>query len=295
MYVWLREPQTAEEIEALYRRVYAGRPMVRIRRAGHLPELHHVAHTNFCDIGFALDPAGERLVVVSCLDNLGKGAAGQAVQNLNGMFGFEKAGRTDMRMVIKFAGALLERPEGAACNPWRARWRKLARQGHELLVVHGGGKIFTATLQRLGIKSRFVDGLRVTDRETRDVALMVLGGLLNKQLAAAISAAGQPAVGISAGDSACFRARPLARPAGLGFVGELTGVNASFFKSLWKAGMVPVAACLGLGPESEIYNINADQMAAAAAEYVRRRAADLPHRRGRRAGRQRGAGGGGVR
>jgi len=91
VYVWLKDPQTAEEIEALYRRAYAGRPMMRIRRAGHLPELHHVAHTNFCDLGFALDPSGERLVVVSCLDNLGKGAAGQAVQNLNGMFGFEEA------------------------------------------------------------------------------------------------------------------------------------------------------------------------------------------------------------
>ncbi|HEV3278961.1 MAG TPA: acetylglutamate kinase [Terriglobia bacterium] len=169
-----------------------------------------------------------------------------------------------MRMVIKFAGALLDRPlEGLA-----RQVADLAGQGHELLVVHGGGKIFTATLARLGIKSRFVDGLRVTDRATRDAALMVFGGLLNKQLAAAISAAGRPAIGISAGDAACFPARPLARPADLGFVGELTGANTAFFGSLWKAGLVPVAACLGLGPHREIYNINADQMAAAAAEYL---------------------------
>jgi N-acetyl-gamma-glutamyl-phosphate reductase len=59
--------------------------MVRVLPGGRLPELQHVTHTNFCDIGFALDPSGERLVVVACLDNLGKGAAGQAVQNLNGM------------------------------------------------------------------------------------------------------------------------------------------------------------------------------------------------------------------
>ncbi len=85
--VWLERPRAAEEIEALYRRVYAGRPLVRIWPAGRWPELQHVTNTNFCDIGFALDPAEERLVVVSCLDNLGKGAAGQAVQNLNGMFG----------------------------------------------------------------------------------------------------------------------------------------------------------------------------------------------------------------
>ena len=65
--------------------------MVRLWPVGRLPELQHVAHTNFCDIGFALDSQGERLVVVSCLDNLGKGAAGQAVQNMNGMMGFQEA------------------------------------------------------------------------------------------------------------------------------------------------------------------------------------------------------------
>jgi N-acetyl-gamma-glutamyl-phosphate reductase len=93
LYVWLRPARQPQEIEALYRQFYAGRPMVRVLPAGRLPELQHVAHTNFCDIGFALDPSGERLIIVSCLDNLGKGAAGQAVQNLNGMYGFpETAG-----------------------------------------------------------------------------------------------------------------------------------------------------------------------------------------------------------
>jgi N-acetyl-gamma-glutamyl-phosphate reductase len=90
IYVWLDAPRAAAEVETLYRKFYAGRPMVRISPAGHLPELQHVAHTNFCDIGFALDPAGERLIVVSCLDNLGKGAAGQAVQNLNHILGIEE-------------------------------------------------------------------------------------------------------------------------------------------------------------------------------------------------------------
>jgi N-acetyl-gamma-glutamyl-phosphate reductase len=90
LYVWLDAPRTAADVEALYRTFYAGKPMVRLWPAGRLPELQHVAHTNFCDIGFALDPRGERLVVVSCLDNLGKGAAGQAVQNMNAMLGFEE-------------------------------------------------------------------------------------------------------------------------------------------------------------------------------------------------------------
>jgi N-acetyl-gamma-glutamyl-phosphate reductase len=91
IYVWLEPRRTPAEVETLYRRFYAGKPMVRLWPAGQLPELQHVAHTNFCDIGFALDSQGERLVVVSCLDNLGKGAAGQAVQNMNAMMGFEEA------------------------------------------------------------------------------------------------------------------------------------------------------------------------------------------------------------
>jgi len=173
-----------------------------------------------------------------------------------------------MRLVIKFAGALLEKPNESTYVSRAKQVAEIARQGHEALVIHGGGRTFTATLTRLGIESRFVEGLRVTDAETRDVALMVFGGLLNKQLAAAISAAGQPAVGISAGDAACFLAQPLSRPAGLEFVGELSGVNVEFIESLWAAGLVPVAACLGLGPDGQIYNINADHMAAGCAQYI---------------------------
>lgn len=93
LYLWLQSPRTAEELQALYGKFYAGKPMVRVMATGTLPELQYVTHTNFCDIGFALDSSGQRLVVVSCLDNLGKGAAGQAVQNLNGMRGYpETAG-----------------------------------------------------------------------------------------------------------------------------------------------------------------------------------------------------------
>jgi len=90
LYVWLAEPHTAADVEALFRQFFAGHPMVRIWPAGKLPELQHVAYTNFCDIGFALDAGGRRLAVVSCLDNLGKGAAGQAVQNMNAMLGIEE-------------------------------------------------------------------------------------------------------------------------------------------------------------------------------------------------------------
>jgi N-acetyl-gamma-glutamyl-phosphate reductase len=90
IYVTLDQPRAAADVETLFRHFYAGRPMVRMWRAGTLPELQHVAHTNFCDIGFVLDSSERRLVLVSCLDNLGKGAAGQAVQNLNHMLGIEE-------------------------------------------------------------------------------------------------------------------------------------------------------------------------------------------------------------
>jgi N-acetyl-gamma-glutamyl-phosphate reductase len=90
IYVNLETPQTTDAIESLYRKFYTGRSMVRIWKAGTLPEVQHSAHTNFSDIGFALDKTGQRLVIVSCLDNLGKGAAGQAVQNFNHMLGIEE-------------------------------------------------------------------------------------------------------------------------------------------------------------------------------------------------------------
>jgi len=174
-----------------------------------------------------------------------------------------------MRMVVKVAGALLERDEDV--QMLARQTAELAHAGHELLVVHGGGKIFTATLARMGIASRFVNGLRVTDRETRDAAIMVFAGLLNKKLSGAISLAGQAAIGISAADAACFLAEPMQLDdfeGGLGFVGYLTEVNVDFLRSLWREGIVPVASSMGLGADGELYNINADHMAAAAAEFI---------------------------
>jgi acetylglutamate kinase len=174
-----------------------------------------------------------------------------------------------MRIVIKFAGALLE--DDATVRGLPRQVATLAQEGHEILVVHGGGKLFTATLKRMAIESKFIGGLRVTDRETRDAAIMVFAGLLNKKLAAAISAEGQPAIGISAADSRCFPAEPMVHnevEGGLGYVGYLTGLNLPFIESLWREGLLPVAPCLGIGSDNEIYNINADHMAAACAEFL---------------------------
>ncbi len=174
-----------------------------------------------------------------------------------------------MRIVIKFAGTLLE--DDAALRALARQVAALAQEGHEILVVHGGGKLFTATLKRMAIESKFIGGLRVTDRETRDAAVMVFAGLLNKKLVAAISAEGQPTVGISAADSHCFLAEPMVHDeveGSLGYVGYLTGMNLPFLESLWREGLLPVAPCLGIGSDNELYNINADHMAAACAEFL---------------------------
>lgn len=90
IYVTLAKHQAPQDVEVLFRKFYAGHSLMRIHPAGTLPEVQHIINTNFCDIGFALHADGKRLAVVSCLDNLGKGAAGQAVQNLNLTLGLEE-------------------------------------------------------------------------------------------------------------------------------------------------------------------------------------------------------------
>jgi N-acetyl-gamma-glutamyl-phosphate reductase len=91
IYVSLKDGVSVAELQKIFCDFYATSPMVRMHRVGQLPQIQHVAHTNFCDIGFAVSPEGRRATVVSCLDNLLKGAAGQAVQNMNVVFGFDEA------------------------------------------------------------------------------------------------------------------------------------------------------------------------------------------------------------
>jgi acetylglutamate kinase len=118
----------------------------------------------------------------------------------------------------------------------------------------------------LGKKSEFVDGLRVTDAETRDAALMVLGGLVNKNLVAAIQACGIPALGLCGGDGMAVRARRKDHKGqDLGFVGEICHVDTSWIEALWQQGGIPVLASLAMGSGGEYYNVNADEMAAACA------------------------------
>jgi acetylglutamate kinase len=169
-----------------------------------------------------------------------------------------------MTIIVKVGGAALE--DAATLRKCARAIAELAQDGHRVAVVHGGGAALTRMLKKLGKQSEFVAGLRVTDAETRDVALMVLGGLVNKKVVAAIQAAGMPAVGFSGGDGMSFRARRKhVRGHDLGFVGEICFAEPCWIEALWQQGGIPVLASLALGADGEYYNVNADEMAAACA------------------------------
>jgi acetylglutamate kinase len=163
-----------------------------------------------------------------------------------------------MKLVIKIGGAALDDKE--VLSTFAKTIPSLLHEGHKLVIVHGGGAALSRTLKQLGCETRFVDGLRVTDSRTRDVALMVLAGQLNKQLVAAIGDAGQPAIGICGGDLRMVLASKKKHP-DLGYVGEVISVDSTWIERFWDAGVVPVVSSLALGFDGEYYNVNADQMA----------------------------------
>jgi len=168
-----------------------------------------------------------------------------------------------VRFVVKLGGAGLENPKLLhACGKAIA---ELVADGNQVAVVHGGGVQLTRTLEQLGKKSEFISGLRVTDAETRDAALMVLAGRVNKSLVASLGTHGQAAVGLSGGDGQVFRARKKKTDPDLGFVGEIAATNPRWLEAIWAMGAVPVISSIALGFDGEYYNINADEMAAACA------------------------------
>jgi len=169
-----------------------------------------------------------------------------------------------MKIVLKIGGAALD--DKSTLKKCARAVVELARSGHSVAVVHGGGNALTRTLKLLGKESSFVNGLRVTDEEARDVALMVLAGMVNKSLVAAIASAGLPAIGLCGGDGMAFRARKKVVPGhDLGFVGEICSVEARWLEAIWSQGGVPVLSSIALGLDGEYYNVNADQVAAACA------------------------------
>jgi len=167
-----------------------------------------------------------------------------------------------LRIVVKIGGALLD--QAHVVDQCAVTIASLVSQGNHVAVVHGGGGELTRLLKRVGKESQFVGGLRVTDAETRDFALMVLAGGVNKRLVAALGMVGQPAFGLCGGDGLTFRAKKIDGP-DIGFVGEVVSVNAPALEAIWTARAVPVIASLALGLDGEYYNVNADQMASACA------------------------------
>ncbi len=176
--------------------------------------------------------------------------------------------------VIKFGGHAMGDVE---LGRMVARDVVLIKQvGIEPVVVHGGGPQIGAILERLKIKSSFVDGLRVTDRESVEIVEMVLSGLINKQIVSAINAAQGTAIGLSGKDGRLIEARKLRRTRrdpdsniervlDLGFVGEPVKINSGLLADLKSTGAIPVIAPIGVGERDETYNINADSAAGAIA------------------------------
>ncbi|MBQ3133948.1 MAG: acetylglutamate kinase [Clostridia bacterium] len=139
----------------------------------------------------------------------------------------------------------------------------LSLVGVKVVLVHGGGPEISEMLTRVGKKSEFVDGLRVTDAETADIVQMVLSGKVNKSLVGLIESIGGKAVGLSGVDGGMIRAH--AKDERLGFVGEIEAVDASPIRDMLEHGYIPVVSTVGYDNDGHVYNINADTAAAAIA------------------------------
>ncbi|MGK6354261.1 acetylglutamate kinase [Sphingomonas sp. DT-207] len=176
--------------------------------------------------------------------------------------------------VVKYGGHAMGDPELA--RDFAEDMVLLQAVGINPIVVHGGGPQIGAMLKRLGVESKFVGGLRVTDAETARIAEMVLAGSINKEIVGWIGQAGGKAVGISGKDSGLVTAEKvngrepdplqgIERHVDLGFVGEPVAVDPSLLRTLSAQGFIPVVAPIALGADGHTYNINADTMAGAIA------------------------------
>jgi len=186
------------------------------------------------------------------------------------------AGKT---FVVKYGGHAMGDPEAA--RDFAEDVVLMKAVGINVIVVHGGGPQIGAMLKRLGVESQFVGGLRVTDKETAQIAEMVLAGSINKEIVSWISGAGGRAVGISGKDGGLVLCEKVGgkrepdpnsgieRHVDLGFVGDPVAVDRSILDSLSKDGIIPVVAPVGIGADGHTYNINADTMAGAIAAEVK--------------------------
>jgi acetylglutamate kinase len=169
--------------------------------------------------------------------------------------------------VLKLGGSILDRPAGAAVlDEVAALWRT----GEEILIVHGGGRELSLWLDRLSIESRFVGGQRVTSQEVLPIALMVLGGLVNRSTVAELGRRGCEAVGLTGADGGGTSVEPI-DTASLGAVGRVASVNVAFYRNLIAGRRLPIVASLGFHPDHGWLNVNADLMAGALAAALKAR------------------------
>ncbi|WP_443969916.1 acetylglutamate kinase [Sphingobium sp. CR28] len=177
--------------------------------------------------------------------------------------------------VVKYGGHAMGDPEAARDFAEDVVLMKMV--GINVVVVHGGGPQIGAMLKKLGVESRFVNGLRVTDAETATIAEMVLAGSINKEIVGWIAGAGGRAVGISGKDAGLVLCEKVGdkrapdpnsgieRNVDLGFVGDPVKVDRRILDSLSRDGIIPVVAPVGMGADGHTYNVNADTMAGAIA------------------------------
>ncbi len=171
-------------------------------------------------------------------------------------------------MVIKYGGAAMS--SANLKDEFATDIALLRYVGIRPIIVHGGGNEISAYMKRLDLPVKFVEGLRVTDAATMEVAKMVLVGKVNKEIVGLINSKGAPAVGLCGDDGWLLKAKPLVKHGldgsllELGLVGEVAEVNVELL-TLLEADFVPVVASVGAGPDGESYNINADTVAGALA------------------------------
>lgn len=181
-------------------------------------------------------------------------------------------------MVVKYGGNAMETEH--LKNSFARDIVLMKLVGFNPVIVHGGGPQISSLLKRIGKESRFVDGMRVTDSETMDVVEMVLGGLVNKEIVNNINRHGGCAVGLTGKDGDLIHARKLTITRNgpdlkapeiidIGHVGEVASIDKAIVETLISGNFIPVIAPIGVGPDGQSYNINADLVAGKIAEVLR--------------------------
>ncbi|MDK8181649.1 acetylglutamate kinase [Paenibacillus sp. UMB4589-SE434] len=168
------------------------------------------------------------------------------------------------RFVMKCGGSTLaDLPDS-----FYEQLRDIQLEGTVPIIVHGGGPAISDTLQKLGIETEFVNGLRKTSEEVLDVVEMVLAGGMNKQIVRRLHRVGASAIGLSGTDGQLITAQPVAQTDEIGFVGDVVGIDASLIEGVLNMGYMPVIAPIGIDGTGQRYNINADTAAGAVAAHL---------------------------